>query len=454
LKQATEPDDQTVILARSNPILGTLSPTTVGLLLAQSEPVDFDPQAVLVEQGHTSDCAYLIVDGEAEVQVHTSFGDVHLASVGPGALIGEIGVFADLPRNATVRAKTHTRALRLDREHLRAAGDRDPALLRSVVGRLGSHIARFNGAIGLYTNAVNALERDDFNLAILDELRQPGPELLDFAHQFRRMAEQIVERRAREAEMASAAAIQRAMLPDRLTTAYIRGDFEIAGRMKPAREVGGDLFDIIELDDARIVITIGDVCGKGVPAALFMAVTQTVMRLVMRAGDDLLANIVTANDLLVADNREDMFATLFCGVLDIGTGRLTYCNCGHNPPLVRRCGQGAFDALRACGPPLGVMAGIPYEVRTVTLAPGDLLFLYTDGVTEAEDAATAQFGTERLEHALSDTDGSAAEAIVGQTLGRVAEFTAGAPQSDDITCLAVVRGRSRAAVTPSPARSE
>src|SRR5579883_2881584 len=116
-----------------------------------------------------------------------------------------------------------------------------------------------------------------------------------------------------------------------------------------------------------------------------MAVTQTVMRLVVRFGKDLQAEIEAANELLVANNTEVMFTTLFCGVLDLATGTLTYCNCGHNPPLVLRRAGDVFESLRACGPPLAV-AEVPYVPQTIALAPGDVLLLYTDGVTEAEDA--------------------------------------------------------------------
>src|ERR1700693_4680160 len=150
------------------------------------------------------------------------------------------------------------------------------------------------------------------------------------------MAAQIAQKRAHEAEMASAAAIQRAMLPGMQPSDVAEGQLDIFADMIPAREVGGDLYDIVKRDGNQVVITIGDVCGKGIPASLFMAITQTVMRLVVRTGNDLEAEVKTANDLLVANNTEDMFTTLFCGVIDVAAGTLTYCNCGHNPPLPLR----------------------------------------------------------------------------------------------------------------------
>jgi len=253
------------------------------------------------------------------------------------------------------------------------------------------------------------------------------------------MAAQIAQQRAHEAEMASAAAIQRAMLPSLQPSELAEGQLDIFAQMIPAREIGGDLYDIVRLDGNRVVITIGDVCGKGVPASLFMAITQTVMRLVVRSGEDLQAEIKAANNLLVANNREEMFTTLFCSVIDGPSGTISYCNCGHNPPLVLRRGESTFEPLRNCGPPLGIVDDISYVPRSIALAPGDMLLLYTDGVTEAENAQSAQFGMARLEQTILEIRGHPARRVVEHVIKRVAEFAKCAPQSDDITCVAVVR---------------
>jgi serine phosphatase RsbU (regulator of sigma subunit) len=253
------------------------------------------------------------------------------------------------------------------------------------------------------------------------------------------MAAQLAHKRAHEAEMASAAAIQRAMLPSMHAWDFAESRLDIFADMIPAREVGGDLYDIVELDENRVMITIGDVCGKGFPASLFMAITQTVMRLVIRSGHDLQAEINTANKLLVANNREEMFTTLFCGVIDVSSGTMTYCNCGHNPPLVLHGTQSTFESLRNCGPPLGIVDDINYAPRSIALAPGDLLFLYTDGVTEAESSQSGQFGVKRLEQAILEMRGHPARGVLEHVIKRVTEFARGAPQSDDITCVTVVR---------------
>jgi serine phosphatase RsbU (regulator of sigma subunit)/CHASE2 domain-containing sensor protein len=255
----------------------------------------------------------------------------------------------------------------------------------------------------------------------------------------RSIAVHAAQRRAHEAEMASAAAIQRAMLPSMHVGDFAEGQLDIFPCMIPAREVGGDLYDIVGLDDNRVMISVGDVCGKGIPASLFMAITQTVMRLVVRFGQDLKAEIEAANKLLVANNSEDMFTTLFCVVLDVPSDTMTYCNCGHNPPLLLQRGESTFESLPKCGLPLGIIDTGKYAPRSIALAPGDLLFLYTDGVTEAENAQSDLFGNQRLEQAILEMRGQPARKVVEHVIKRVTEFAKGAPQSDDITCVAVVR---------------
>jgi serine phosphatase RsbU (regulator of sigma subunit) len=268
------------------------------------------------------------------------------------------------------------------------------------------------------------------------------------------MAAQIAQKRAREAEMATAAAIQQAMLPDAQQDDSAEGRLDIFAHMIPAHDVGGDLYDIVRLDETHVMVTIGDVCGKGVPASLFMAITQTVMRLVVRSGQDLQAEIRAANQFLDAHNRASMFTTLFCGVLDVRCGTMIYCNCGHLPALILRRSESTFESLLTCGPPLAMVENYKYVPRSITLAPGDLLLLYTDGVTEAENPQSHQFGVTRLQETMLDTRGQPARAVVEHIVKRVTAFANGAPQSDDITCLAVIRNGRSSEPMIDPMRAE
>lgn len=426
-------------LARSGSIFRHLPDEAIERLFSCGQQVVFEPGQLLIRQGESSDCAYLVLDGTVEVLVQTDHGEVILATLGAGALFGEIGALAGVVRSATVRANGRLRALRLKRTDLLETGEANPRLLLSVIGHLGEQITRFNNAMALYTSAVAALEAGNFDVSILDELRQPTAELMDFAVHFRRMAEQIILRRAQEAEMASAAAIQRAMLPTSVPKNLIGSPFDVHMHILPAKQVGGDLYDLVELDDDHVAVTIGDVCGKGVPASLFMAVTQTITRLVIRSGVNLKVEVEKANRLLVAQNKENLFTTWFCAVLNVRSGAVMYCNCGHNPPLLLRRGTGEIETLPNCGPPLGIMEEIAYTPRSVQLDPEDLLLLYTDGITEAENPTAEQFGSGRLRQVLMATEGQPAHAVIGEVAAAVTRFVDGAAQSDDITCLVIRR---------------
>lgn len=425
-------------LLRRQPILAALPTATLEGLARQGDVMAVGAAAILVRQGAASDAAYLLLSGEADVFVETAYGAVTLAPLSAGALFGEIGVFADLPRTATVRARSAVQVLRITRDAMLDLGRRNPDLLLSVIGQLGQRTATVNRAIGFYTQALAALERHDFDPAILDELLHPVPELVNFAQTFRRMAEQIILRRAQREEMASAAAIQRAMLPAASPAQSCGGRIDLHAEIRPARAVGGDLYDYFLIDPDRLAVVIGDVSGKGVPASLFMAITCTVMRLALRESDDLAGAVRRANELLSAENRESMFATLVCAVIDLAAGTLTYCNCGHNPPVVLRA-DGTRESLPLTGLPLAVMAGAPYKARTVALAPGDGLFLYTDGITEATKDDDEQFGEARLDAAIAELWQASARQLVEGVIARVDAFVAGAPQADDMTCLALRR---------------
>jgi CRP-like cAMP-binding protein len=307
-------------LMRTHPTFAHLSEASIAGLIDRSALSCFASGHVLIRQGDTSDAAFLLLDGEVDVVVETLYGPVHLARRTRNTLLGELGAFANLPRTATVRTLTAVEVLRIAREDLLKIGRDNPDLLLDVIQQLGQHTGMVNRAVGFYTHALAALERPDFDPAILDELLNPAPELVNFARTFRKMAEQIILRRTQHDEMASAASIQRAMLPPPLPQGSCAGRVALHAVMRPAREIGGDFYDFFQIGDNRLGIVIGDVSGKGVPASLFMAITRTVIRLVARQDDDLAIGIGRANALLSAENDSAMFVTLIYGVLDLPLG--------------------------------------------------------------------------------------------------------------------------------------
>jgi sigma-B regulation protein RsbU (phosphoserine phosphatase) len=236
--------------------------------------------------------------------------------------------------------------------------------------------------------------------------------------------------------MLAAARIQQSILPPPLPEDGPATRVDLHAEMHPAREIGGDFYDFFLVDNHRLAFTVADVSGKGIPAALFMAVSRTVMRGIASA-PDMAFGMAEANRLLSTQNTACMFVTMFHGVLDLSSGVLRYCTAGHNPPYLLSA-RGGRVTLGATGVPFGIDADMPYGIEETALAPGDTLFLYSDGITEAFDTGGREFGTARLEAVLDAGSGLVAAEIVKRVIDEVAAFAAGAEQSDDITCLSLV----------------
>jgi sigma-B regulation protein RsbU (phosphoserine phosphatase) len=216
-----------------------------------------------------------------------------------------------------------------------------------------------------------------------------------------------------------------------------RTEFSICATLEPAREVGGDFYDSYFLDEERFCFCIADVSGKGVPAALFMAMAKTLIK--SRAGDDRsIASILThVNDELSVDNPNCMFVTVFAGILNIRSGEMVYTNAGHNPPYLRKQ-DGALRSLdQRHGPAIGAMEGMVYSEERATLEPGDLLFLFTDGVTEAIDTENHFFSEDRLKDLLTAKSTKGAQTAVDHTVAAVMTFEGEAERTDDVTVLAL-----------------
>jgi sigma-B regulation protein RsbU (phosphoserine phosphatase) len=212
----------------------------------------------------------------------------------------------------------------------------------------------------------------------------------------------------------------------------------VYGTMIPAAQVGGDLFDCFMLDDHRLAFTIGDVSGKGIAAALFMAVSRTVLRVAATKGLSPQDCLLEAHQFLYGERRATShFVTCFYGILDLATGQLEYSRAGHNPPyLVRGNEVQTLDA--ASGLPLGMLRRVSYDTATVQLEPGDTLLLFTDGITEAMNPRQEEYGEERLVEMLSGRAASlSVEELVRLVTQEAIAFAEGAPASDDMTVLGV-----------------
>ena len=245
-----------------------------------------------------------------------------------------------------------------------------------------------------------------------------------------------------EDELETARKLQMSMVPSVFPPPSPERPVEIFAVMEPAREVGGDLYDFFPLADGRLAFAIGDVSGKGIAAAMFMARTKNLLRVVTglllhaQGIADPGAVVSRVNRELCDDNDMMMFVTLLFGIIDPRSGLVTFTNAGHDPAY--RLGADGVVAVQ--GPPgiaLGVNPAFEFQTGEVRLAPGEGLYLYTDGITEAMAPDDAMFGKERLEERLRGLTDAPLDRVIGETVRAVRDFAATCPQSDDITGLAL-----------------
>jgi len=251
------------------------------------------------------------------------------------------------------------------------------------------------------------------------------------------LEETCTEKERIESELSVARKIQMGILPRTFPPFPDRPEFDIYATIKPAKEVGGDLYDFFFMDDEHLCFIIGDVSGKGIPAALFMAVTRTLIKAKTTKGLTPETVLERVNEDLSLDNVSSMFVTLFLGIINSRTGELEYCNGGHDPPYVLR-NNGDVELLETGSSiALGVMEDFSYQSRRISLHKGDTILLYTDGVTESMDKDGNFFEEKRLEEILWKIRGEPSKEVCQHILDEVENFAVGAEQSDDITILAM-----------------
>ena len=310
---------------------------------------------------------------------------------------------------------------------------RNPSLKCIVVSAYGDmeniRHAMNNGAFDFATKPIDL---DDLQLTIDKAVEQ-----IEYIRSAQAEHNQLLDI---QTDLTVAREIQHAILPRTFRLKMDDADkVDICASMLAAKDVGGDFYDFFPIDDHRIGFTIADVSGKGVPAAIFMAVSRTLIKATGLRDLPSHECVATVNDILCGESVESMFVTVFYGIYDLKTGTIEFTNAGHNPPFLMHA-DGSVEQLKTeSNLVLGAMEGLSFKSESLQLNPGDALVLYTDGVTEAENKDHDQFGESRLQETLSRMQGAESRQIVDTVNAKVKEFADGAPQSDDITQLVIRR---------------
>ena len=420
-------------LMRQLPIFKGFDDSDLARLAGQMTDQHLVAGEVLFRQGEAGHACYVVLAGDLEVLGHAGQSEVLLEICGPGRIIGEMALIDPSPRSATVRALSASRLAVLGEQAFLELTHSNPELtldlLRTITARL-----RATGQL------------------MVADMEAKNAELLRAYNELQAAQAERIRLGKLEEELAVARRIQEAFLPRQLPQPP---GWQIAAYNRGAQQVGGDFFDCIDLAGGTIGLVIADVCGKGVPAALFVALTRSLVRassLVswapqhsgeQGAGELMARALWFANDYIATEHGESsMFITLFYGVLEPASGRLTYINAGHNSPLVILAGGEAVHELESSALPLGIVPGQVYETSAVVLGPGELLVGFSDGITEAMNRDGELFGDARLLQAAKASTGQSADELVQTLIRLVDEFVDGAPQADDMTIMVVKRQRS------------
>ena len=310
---------------------------------------------------------------------------------------------------------------------------RNPALRVIMVSAYGDmkniRQAMNNGAFDFATKPI---DMEDLSRTIEKAIAQ-----IHYVHESQKEHTQLVSLKV---DLTSASEIQQYFLPRVFPPFPEDSDkVDIFASMEAAKDVGGDFYDFFRIDEDRIALVIGDVCGKGIPAALFMVLSQTIIRSKASQCASAAECMTETNRLLSSYSVESMFVTVFYVIYNTKTGHVTYCNAGHNPPHILRA-DGTVEKLpKTKNVIVGVYDGVKYKEDTLQLEHGDTLVMFTDGVTEARNQAREEFGTERLNYMLSGLANTNCRQMVETVKAGLATFVDGAEQHDDITMLVIKR---------------
>jgi serine phosphatase RsbU (regulator of sigma subunit) len=403
-------------------LFASLPSSEIRYLCDTLRPREFEAGTVFIHEGEAADVFFVLLDGQIEIIKALGTAEERMLGVGErGSFIGEMGLInPGSLRTASVRACTPVRMLEMTRAEFDALLHRQPCLAYKMVRVLSLR-----------------LEREE-NQTIRD-LHEKNLQIRHAYDSLKGAQTQLVEKEKMEQELEVARGIQESMVPRKIPQLP---RFNLGARMKPARAVGGDFYDFIQINESSLGIVIGDVAGKGVPAALFMALSSNLLRAeARRTGGSTGEALRHVNQQLLEINDTGMFVTVLYGVLNGATREFQYARAGHQIPLLCDGRSEIVDLPYSSALPLGTGDEILLDEQTIVLPPGSTLLLYTDGITDVLDVHDRAFGTKRLREALLMTllihQTASAQDICDKLLELTETYRYGSAQYDDITLAAV-----------------
>lgn len=403
------------------PFFSGLPPAELDHLLETVRTVTLSPGSFLFCEGDAGEHFYVILEGSVEIIKMSGTPEERVLGVRTaGEIIGEMGLInTDGRRTASVRAHELARFMEITRADFDGLLQRNPGLAYEMARVLSG---RLNAS----------------NLAAIRDLQEKNARLTRAYEELKAAQVQIVEKERLEKELQVAYEIQMSILPHKLPR--LPG-YTLGARMVPARSVGGDLYDFVNLDEGRVGIVVGDVTDKGVPAAIFMAQTRALLRAETSRGDSPREALQRVNRHLLGMNEAGLFATVLYGILELRTGAFSYARAGHELPLLCAADGECQLPEEGVGNPLGILSDPYMDENLLQIPAGGTLLLYTDGVTETYDEAHEPLGLEGLRTLLCTTAGLPAQSVCDRLLERITDYRGGAHQHDDVTLVAVTADR-------------
>lgn len=399
------------------PLFSTLPSAELDALASSLSQKVYPAQTVLFREGECGDKFYIVLDGQiAILKAMDSKNERLLGLREVGDFIGEMSLLnQEGRRTASACVYTDARLLEMTRADFDALLTRVPTIAYEMLHVLSARL-------------------DEAHNNAIAELMERNRELAEAYVELQAAQEQIIEKEILDRELVQAKEIQESMLPKTLPTL---DNFEIGARMIPARMIGGDFFDVFSLDSDSLGIAVGDVSGKGIPAALFMALSIRLLKAEAGSGLSPENTILRVNQHLLEMNTRGMFVTLLYGVLHQKTREFVYVRAGHEYPLMWDQNHSLIPIDHNRGNPLGLFHSPLLDIQKINLPRGSNLLLYSDGVTEAYNEEEKLFGMECIESIVPDLLENSAQTICDQLLTRLNIYQGDLPQSDDITLLAL-----------------